>query len=218
MNRLELRTLMLSWLDDANAGYFTEPQCNVFLNNAQKTVQKRLIKAGQNYYTICVSTTLVVGQYSYVLPLNFKKLHRLSIVQGVSPNATETPLAFITTNQKDFFPTGTGFPRAYTIRRNRLYLATAPDSTYTMKMIYSYEVPDMTLDTDQPDVPPSYHELIALHAAEDGFLKDGRVSDLLQKKLKEYEVQLDIDAADRNQDTSRNVVETGDYVSGEFIY
>jgi len=218
MTRGELRTLVLSWLDDANAGYFTPAQVNVFLNNAQRTVQKRLIKAGQNYYVKCVTTSLVVNQADYVLPLNFKKVHRLEIIiSGTSPNEGVCPLAPITINQQDYIANGAGTPSAYFIKKNRLVLRAVPDQTYTMRMLYSYEVSDMELDADEPDCPPAYHELIALHAAEDGFLKDGRSSELLSKKLEQYKIELDQDAQERNQDVPRMVVQTNnDYDAGFF--
>jgi len=219
MTRGELRTLVLSWLDDANAGYFTPAQVNVFLNNAQRTVQKRLIKAGQNYYVKCVTTSLVVNQADYVLPLNFKKVHRLEIIiSGSSPNENVCPLAPITINQQDYIANGAGTPSAYFIKKNRLVLRSVPDQTYSMRMLYSYEVADMELDADEPDCPPAYHELIALHAAEDGFLKDGRSSELLSKKLEQYKIELDQDAQERNQDVPRMVVQTNNDYDGGFFW
>jgi hypothetical protein len=81
-------------------------------------------------------------------------------------------------------------------------------------MFDSYEVSDMVLDTDIPDVPDQYHELLALLAAEDGFLKDGRSSEILQHKLAVYKADMDADATERNQDQPRSVVETDSYIGG----
>lgn len=210
MTRAELRTLVLSWLDDPQGGYFTESQVNVFLNNAQKEVQKRLKKAGQNYYTKCIQTTLVVSQNDYVLPSGFTDLHRLEVViSGLAPNESKQSLMPITINQQDMIGTGTGTPQFYFVKKNRLVLLPAPDSALTLRMIYDPLVTDMSLDTDVPDVPEEYHELIALLAAEDGFIKDGRASELLIKKIATYQRDLDSDANERQQDHTRMVVETG---------
>src|ERR1044072_4285102 len=101
MNFLQLQSLVSYWLDDLNFGYFTQAQVKVWLNNAQRDTQKRLIKAGQNYYVKYCSTPLVINQRDYVLPSDFKKLHRLEVVvSGSDPNESVTPLREITINQQ----------------------------------------------------------------------------------------------------------------------
>jgi hypothetical protein len=87
-----------------------------------------------------------------------------------------------------------------------------------LRLEYTYLVADMTLDTDVPDVPEEYQEFLALLACEDGFIKDGRANDLLQKKLKVYRDDLDMDAQERNQDQPRSVIETGESASGGFFW
>lgn len=212
MTFLELRNLVWYYLDDLQGGYFTETQVNVWLNNAQKEVQKRLIKAGQNYYLKCVQTSLVVNQRYYSLPEDFKDLNRLEIVlSGTVPNETYSEIAPITTNQRDLVADMTGTPQFYSLQKNAIRLYPAPDTALTMRLFYSYLVADMTLDTDLPDVPADYHELIALLAAEDGFLKDGRSSELLQKKLSAYERMMDTDTNERLEDLPRGIVQTGQY-------
>lgn len=215
MNLLQLKNLTAYWLDDLSFGYFTEAQVTVFLNNAQKRLQKRLISAGQNYYTKCVQTTLVVNQMKYALPADFKKEHRLEIVvSGTAPNEAIVPLSPITINQRDFVPQGSGTPQVYTIQKNYLYLRQPPNAALTLRMVYSYEIADLINDTDIPDVPESYHEGIALYAAEDGFIKDGRTNALHAKKLKEFNDEIDKDAQERNQDVPRSVVVTEAYAEG----
>jgi hypothetical protein len=215
MTFLSLQNQVAYYLDDLNFGYFTTTQVKQWLNNAQKEVQKRLLKAGQNYYSSMVQTTLVVNQREYVLPQDFRKIHRLEVIlSGTAPNEALAPLIPISTNQKDMIGTGTGTPAAYFIRKNRIYLNPAPDSALVLRMFYSYEVGDMSLDTDIPDVPDQYHELLALLAAEDGFLKDGRSSEILQHKLAVYKSDMDSDATERNQDQPRSVIETDSYAGG----
>jgi hypothetical protein len=80
MNLGELRTLSRYWLDDDEGGYFTDTMMNTFLNQAQREVQKLLLQAGEDYYTICVMTDTVVNQRDYALPSDFVKLMRLERV------------------------------------------------------------------------------------------------------------------------------------------
>lgn len=207
------------WLDDLNFGYFTETQIGLWLNNAQRRVQKRLLQAGELYYKTDVQTTLVVNQRNYELPADFKKLHYLEIVlSGVVPNEGVQPIQPITENQKYMISTGPGTPQWYVISGTQLILRPAPDTALTVRLGYSYEVADMVNDSDLPDVPESYHELLPLLAAEDGFLKDGRSSEILAKKIKEFTQETDADAQERNQDQPRSIVETGNDASSGFYW
>ena len=214
MNFLQLKQLVSFWLDDLNFGYFSETQVSTWLNNAQKEVQKKLIKMGDNYYTRFVQTNTVPNQSRYVLPQDFKKLHRLEMMTaGTVPNESVQSLTPMTINQQDLISRGTGQPLYYFIEKNMLVLFPAPDTAQVLRMVYSYQVTDMTLDSDTPDVPESYHEFVALLACQDGFLKDGRVNELLLSKIAKYEETFNQDAEDRQQDTVREIVNTGSDVS-----
>lgn len=220
MTFLELQNLCASYLDDLQFGYFTQAQLKVWLNGAQQEVQKRLIKCGENYYTKCAITTLVVNQSRYVLPEDFKKLNRLEIITtGVYPNESVLSLTPMTINQRDLIIQGTGQPLYYYLDKNVIQLFPCPDTALVMRMIYTYQVTDMTLDSDTPDVPNTYHRMLALLAVEDGFLKDGRIPDLIVKKIKEYDDTMATDSTERQQDTVREVVATGDnFGGGDFYY
>lgn len=217
LNFLDIQNSTAYFLDDLAFGYFTQTQVKLWSNNAQREVQKRLLKAASNYYLKCVTTSLVIGQRDYVLPDNFKKLHRLEMVMsGVAPNEVTSVILPMTLNQKELVAQSSGTPQYYFFKKNRLVLNPAPDTVYTLRLFYSYEVSDMVLDSDVPDVPSAYQELIPLLAAEDGFIKDGRNSALLEKKLKQFEMDMDSDAQERNQDVPRGIVDTG--ISGGAMY
>lgn len=219
MTFLDLQNLVAFWLDDLNFGYFTPVQVKLWLNNAQREIQKRLVKSGEQYYSRCVQTTLVVGQSDYVLPDDFSHLHRLEIVvSGVAPNESIIQLFPITVNQQDMVFRGQSQPGTYRFKRNRLTLQPTPDQALVMRLLYSYMPTDMVLDTDLPDAPTKYHEYIALLATQDGFLKDGRASELLVKKLAEYKADLDADAQERNQDFPRSIIETGEEYMGGYTW
>lgn len=219
MTFLQLQNLVASILDDLNFGYFTTDQVKVWLNNAQKEIQKKLIRSGNNYYLKHIQTNLIVGQSEYVLPLNFKKLNRLEVViSGMAPNETVSPISPITLNQQDLVYRGSGTPMCYFLRKNRLVLSPCPDQPLVLRMNHSYQIADMTLDTDMPDIPEDYHELIALLAAEDGFIKDERTSEKLNKKIAQYENDFANDASERLVDMPRQIVETGDSVETGFYW
>lgn len=214
MTRSELRTLVASWLDDVNQTYFLAAQVNVWLNLAQREVQKLLLQAGQNWYMTPVQTTTVVGQADYVLPSDFMVENRLELVQsGTGVNENRVTLCEITTNQQPFIPIGLGCPTNYYIKKNRVTISPTPDQAYPLRLYYSYRVADMSNDADTPDVPEEFMEYVAILAAFDGFIKDDRApSNLLMKKEK-YEELLKQMANDRTQDQGRQVVQTVDYDS-----
>lgn len=206
-------------MDDLNQTYFTPTQLGVFLNNALRETQKLLVGAGQQYYVSCVQTTLVVNQRNYALPQDFEKLTRLEIlVNGTVPNENTIYMSPIAPNQRDLLPYSTGTPGCYYFKNNALVVYPAPDVALTMRLEYVYRVAEMTLDTDMPDCPEEFQELIAVIAARDCLIKDTRESPLLDQKLQMYIDRLKIDAAQRNIDESRSVIVTGSYAGTDYNF
>lgn len=219
MNLGQLKTLVSVWLDDVNFGYFTEPQVTVWLNNAQRECQKLLLQAGQNYYAKEVVTSTVANQQDYILPDDFFDLNRVAVItSGTGPTATQYPLVYITLNQRDLVSNQSGYPQYYTLVRNRLSLFPVPNQAQSLLLTYSYLVEDMTLDSDVPDVPPEYHEFLAVLAVLDGYIRDGRdMTPMLQKRAY-YENMLKQAAQERNLDSPRTIVVTGDYGYGSYYW
>lgn len=210
MNRGELRTLALSWLDDLAGTYFTESQMNVWLNNAQREVAKQLIQSGEQWYTTRASTGIGPNYTVYTLPEDFLRVDKLQIlISGTVPNQNFQLLTPVTLVQlAQLSPPSIGTPSAYAIRKNYLVITPIPSQAYTIYMDYTYRVADMGSDTDIPDVPPQFQEYIAVLAAADGFLKDQRDPSMIMAK-KEYYLQLmKQDSQNRNVDAPRMVVAT----------
>lgn len=215
----QLQTLCLSWLDDPNAGYFTLPQVNVWLNNAQRETQKLMLLAGENYYVKRVQTTTVTNQQSYVLPNDFLELHRMEVViSGVPPFENTIPMAPITTNQQDLVPNQTGQPLCYFLLKNRIFLWPTPNSQIILRIYYTPVVQDMVLQSDVPNVPDAYQEFLAVLATIDGLLKDQRDPTPLIAKREYYERMLKSEAQKRRVDTPRRVVSTGEGSGYTFGY
>lgn len=219
MTRSELKTLMRSWLDDTSGGYFTDSQCNTWLNLAQRRVQMVLLQAGENFYEKTVETLTVASQADYVLPSDFFILHRLEIVaSGSGTSESRQPIYPITINQQDLVSIALGTPANYYLKKDRFTLSPTPDTANkVLRLYYSYLVADMSADGDEPDVPEQYHELVAIYAAEDGFIKDDRTMNNLIFKKEKYEALIKQAAENRTQDRSRQVVMVEDYDVGNWI-
>lgn len=212
MDLAALRTLCVSWLDDPSQGYFTPAQMNVFLNNGQRQVQKILIQSFESRYVHGVQTSTVANQAFYQVPTDFLKVNRFSVILAGTNETNEdyNDLQYITPNQESRILVRTGAPGFYTILNNMFKILPIPPQVYTLRLYYTYRITDMVLDTDIPDVPEEYQEMVALYAAVDGFLKDGRQNETLMAKLAEYKKQVQEDAADRNIDSARRIVTTQD--------
>jgi len=208
MTRGDLRNLCLYWLDDLQGAYFTPTQMNVFINNAQREVQKQLMQAAEDYYLKVLQTVTVQGQGDYVLPADFYKLRRLEyILSGTGVNEDPLQLQSITLNQRAYLPIGTGTPANYILKSDRFTILPFPDTpNVILRLYYTYRIADMTTDADVPDVPEDYHEYIAVLAALDGFVKDDRSPQNLVDKREAYLKLMKQTAEDRKADRSRQVI------------
>lgn len=208
----QIKTLVVSWLDDANKTYMTDSQLLTWINAAQRQVQLKLLQSGQNWYMKPVETTLVVGQSDYLLPSDFIESHRIEIItSGTGTNEIRKQLTKMTTNQQDFVAISSGEPSNYYIKKDRIAISPTPDQALTMRLYYSPMVQDLSGDSDTPDVPEEFMELVALNAAFNGFIKDDRAPQNLVMRKMEIEKLFEQMAVDRTTESSRQVVQTMDY-------
>lgn len=209
MTRLDLRTLVLDYCDDAAGGYFTASVVNTRLNLAMRELQKALITANKQYYAKVVSTPLVNGQANYALPSDFLQIVRIEyVVSGSGDTAVTQNLLPATPNQKDGYLQVSGNPQFYTFIKNNILLQPVPQGTQSLRLTYSYMVADMSADGDTPDAPAQYQEYIAVLAARDCFLKDGRPLGPIESKMAEYRTVMKQIAEQRTVDKPRMVVMT----------
>lgn len=214
MTLSELRTLTSFWLQDTENGYFTTAILDVFINNAQRELQKLLLQAGESYYTICVETSTVANQRDYALPSDFLQLDLLErITQGSDDTAATERLYPLERSEIEVAgynarATNQGLPYNYVLNKSTFSLYPVPDSVKTLRLWYSPRVTDMSNDADTPDAPEDYHEFIAILAARDGFLSDNRSLAPIESKLAYYEKMLEEQSESRNSDSPRMVIAT----------
>lgn len=206
-NRTEIQDLIAQYVDDPNHGYFTRTILNKFIANAERETQKMLVQAGEMYYLKAQQTLTVQNQWDYVLPADFLKIHKVELVlSGTGVNENRIVLQPITLVQANDLGVQSGTPVAYVVKKDRIQLFPTPDSTKTLRLYYSYRIEPMENDTDTPDVPEEYQELIAVLAAYDCFIKDDRTPSNLELKKQQYITMLKQAAEDRDESTSRSVV------------
>ena len=209
-------SLIASWLDDPNQGYFTPAQTIPWINNAQRRVQMELLQAGNNWYVKPIETQLVYSQTDYLLPTDFFMEHRIeTIISGYgTPNENRQALVPITINQQDLVSIALGNPTSYFLKKDRFTITPAPSVAYYMRMYYSPQTLDVAATTDTLDVPEQFGEYVALTACFDGFIKDDRAPENLVVKRNEYREALKQLATMRLNDVPRRVVEVQDFDAG----
>src|SRR3954468_7137609 len=123
MTFLEGQTLVADLLEDANFGYLSRSVVKLRLNLAQRELQGKLIRAGNDYYTKCVKTNTVVGQKAYALPNDFRELSLLEkVVSGSGDTADTDPIVFLTPGERYQVFEVSGDPAYYWFEKNNLIL------------------------------------------------------------------------------------------------
>lgn len=206
----QLRSLVLSWCDDPQGTYFTQPVLDLRINLALQELQKRLISANKEYYAACLKTNTVIGQQVYALPSDFMQVIRLEwYIPGQTQSTLSTMIYPITPNQRDLVGTVQAqFPQLYSFAKNNIILWPIPQTVVELHLEYSYLVAPMVSASDEPDAPEYFHQYIAVLASRDCLIQDGRPLGPIQQKLVDYETLLKQIADQRNMDTPRMVVQT----------
>lgn len=213
MTLLQMRTLTLDWLDDANATYFSTSTVNLRLNLAMWELQKRLISANKEYFLECVKTSTVSGQQAYALPTDMLQIVRLEWYNtGTSATSMSNKIIPMTPNQRDLLVNVTGDPQYYSMSKNNILLWPIPNRIVEVHLEYNYQTVFMSADSDIPDMPAQFHEYIPILATRDCLIKDGRPIQPIEQKLQEYETLLKQMAVQRQADSPRMVVQSsGDW-------
>lgn len=206
----EIKAYVASLVDDLSFGYFTQAELLRYINQEIRETQKKLIAAGNNWYVkIDQSQSTVVNQIAYSVPTDFLKFNRIELVDNPGVNETRYPLCSIVLSQKDNVYTDFQ-PIGFYLLKSTLYLTPVPTIVKTIRMYYTYLIPEVVLDADIPDVPVEYHEYVANLVAAKCFLKDGRDPGFIMASVKMVEDALKADAIERNQDHASVVVVVDD--------
>ena len=210
MTVLEIKNYVGSLVDDLSFSYFTTSELTRYINQEIRETAKVLNQAGNNWYLKKdESGSTVANQQEYTPPSDCMAILRLEWVLNPGINETSVGLTSITLNQKDVFAVYAD-PVAYFWRGPKIALVPIPQSVRTLRYWYLYRVPEISSDSDTPDIPTEYHEYLAMRVAKKCLIKDGRDASLLLEDLRKVEDDLKAEAQQRSQDRSRQVVCTDD--------
>lgn len=191
-------------LDDSN---FSATLIKEYLNDAQREmVNRHKFKFMEATYTASLTT----GTYSYSLPT------AVDIVEGfriTDPSGNEVDLTnnYLTFEEFDNrFPDpdeqGTAKPHWWTIREDSFLLYPRPDNTYSLDIRYQKQPTALSDDSDVPDVPERYKELLVVgilsrcHKFNDNY-------DLAQVEEEKFDkLLLDVNAKNYTRQTGRPTI------------
>jgi hypothetical protein len=194
LNLASLRILLRRYIDDVGGQRFTDSNLNSFLNEGQKTIQSIIDDADENFFSACQSYAVLpdTDSYEFALPDTCKKV---IMVERLVSNGQPIPGSYIEFRKRhddsiSFEPAtlyGISSGPVYYLRGSKIGIV-APSESYTMRLWYTYTIPDLSADSDYSEIPNEFRNLIALSAA---MLTKGEVAgssnEIPETLLKEYD-------------------------------
>lgn len=167
-----LRTLLRQYIDDTNSTRWTDANLNRFLNEGQKLVQNIIDDADEMYFTKCQAYTVAADtdSYEFSLPDDFKKV---ILVERVNTDAAPTPAEFEDFRRRHGTLRTTHWPynvilglgeATWYLRGTKIGMV-APTEAFTVRLWYTYAIPDLSDDAAFSELPNDQRNLVSLLAA-----------------------------------------------------
>ncbi|MBS1863008.1 MAG: hypothetical protein JSS68_15005 [Actinobacteria bacterium] len=139
------------------------PLVRTWLNQAQRRV---VLESNLRTQDESATVTTEVGKSAYSLPSDFAR-----IIDLHNPTTQEL-LTPIDIKSLDALPASTGLPYSYVISGTNILLYPTPDAVYSLSLRYWRLPEDMVSDSDTPEVPAQYQELLIAFAMKKAFLRE----------------------------------------------
>lgn len=170
MTLVMLRTQLRRHIDDRTEDRFTDAELDEELNEAQRAVQLIINAADEGFFSDvqCYNVVASVDSYEFTLPANLMKVNAAEReVSGGIP----IPADWVSFSRRHIDGTWseildmntTPAPVCY-LRGNKLGVV-APSSSYSLRLWFTYAIPDLAADDDESEIPAEHRQLLCLHAA-----------------------------------------------------
>jgi hypothetical protein len=165
-----LRTQLRRHIDDRTEDRFVDAELDEELNEAQRAIQLVINAADEGFFSDvqCYDVVASTDSYEFDLPSNLMKVNAAEReVAGGVPIPAEWvnfgrrhiegtyALALDLTNSEA--------PRCY-LRGAKIGVV-APSSSYSLRLWFTYAIPDLASDSDESEIPAEHRQLLCLHAA-----------------------------------------------------
>lgn len=166
------------FIDEPTQQNFTDKDILYAINVAQQDVAKEIVHEYEDYFEKQADLNpsgggTVPGVELYTLPndfLKFKRIERTDTGEEILPVDLNEKVTNSTSLVNLVQP---GSPLEYYITGNNLGLTPTPQSTTPLRLTYVYRLADLdTVTNTTSDIPAEHHDMMAVRAAIDMFIKD----------------------------------------------
>lgn len=157
---------------------FLEMQDGVLTHQFSSTQYRDLVKGWLNYAVRRIAIeaelrtqvasqaiTTTAKDASYALSEDFGRIIDLF-------NSEQEEIGRFELSEFDTFPEASGRPTAYVFQGNEILFYPTPDAAYKLTLRYWKLPQDMEADSDEPEIPPQYHEVPEFYATAKAFAKE----------------------------------------------
>jgi hypothetical protein len=159
-------------IDDRNSERFTDAELNASLNEAQRAVQLIINSADEAFFSACQSYSVVASDDSYEFSLP-STIMKIILAERLVTAGRPIPADWIDFRRRHLEDTVEEVFQLDASERPRCYLrgaklgVIAPRSSYTLRLWYTYAIPDLAGDSDESEIPAEHRRLLCLHAAKE---------------------------------------------------
>lgn len=167
MNRSDIRTHMRDLLDESTEGFWSNDDLNRYINLANRKVNSVVSLLHEEYFTVSSTFSTVSGTKSYSLPTDCRLVRRLEIYNSsdASDIIKVDELRFPRIEAGGEWPfSSSGQPQRYIVRATQFDLLPTPDAVYTMRIYYDARKSDLATDSDTPQAPSEFHDMLVYWA------------------------------------------------------
>jgi len=184
------------YLDEVSEADWTDSQINTQINFRYLGVYSAVIETFEDYYRKVVTSGTVANQSEYALPDDFFKMQRLEV--KYDSNSEYRKANYFNTQQMNL-QIGTSYYGAthrpiYSLSGEYIQLLPVPKTSVDagLRMYYVRELPELSSDSDEIDIPFAnrYGNYIALAAAGDLLRKGQQEEAAAARYIAEYELSL----------------------------
>jgi hypothetical protein len=185
MQLSEIRDSARSKADEQETGFVDNTELNRFVNQGVNYVRGKIAQRFEDYFIIPGTTgnggafSTVVGQMSYSLPTTLMKAVRVEQRPANSTSDNDwrrmDRLNMNSDRYDEYYPIREGYVPTfgYFIAGSQLHIKPVPASAYSVRIWFVPRGTILSADSDIPDVPIEYHEMIAEYAAMQILRKSG---------------------------------------------
>lgn len=205
MTLTDLTARVRFFIDEPTEQNFKTSDIVIALNIAQQDVAKEIVHEYEDYFEVQAQLNptgggTIPGQSNYTLPLDFlkfKRVERTDTGETIHPRDQNEESRVTYTNMQ--LVASTTAP-GYYVMGNTFVVTPIPQSVIPITMTYVQRLVDMVNPTDVSAIPSEHHDMMAVRAAIDMFIKDesdtsalerrwNQLFDQLQRTLRERQLQ-----------------------------